>query len=156
MFICSGAAAEAINMPCTFLFEKTEKGFSANFVKDYQPVLAANLNQLLQLLSLYVFCVHMYICICKWCLRLIMNCFRFTFRALEDINGLRPDHKAIIVLTEALTIFLPDEFNESNMEITPLDLYYLIKTKEDVMKRGLIQLQDLSQQFCRMASFRCT
>lgn len=71
------------------------------------------------------------------------------------MDGLRPDHKAINILTEALVTFLPDDFNKSSTEITSLDLYYLIKTKQDVMKRGLMQLQDLSQQFCRMASFRC-
>ena len=41
-------------MPCPFLFEKTDKRLNANFVNKYQPVVAANLNHLLQILSLYV------------------------------------------------------------------------------------------------------
>lgn len=142
-------------MPCTFLFEKTEKLSDANFVKHYQPILAANLNQLLQLLSLYVLCFNILINILLYQSFCFFNCFPLTFRALEDLNGLRPDEKAINALTEALVTFLPDKFNKSNTEITSLDVYYLLKTKQDIMKRGLMQLQDLSQQFCRMASFRC-
>ncbi|XP_012287331.1 transcriptional protein SWT1 [Orussus abietinus] len=123
-----GMACEALGMPCSILYKKANPPMRSEDIKEMQPELAANVNRLLQTLS----------------------------GALEEVNLIHIDHRAVKALYHALVNFTIPEIREIDRELTPLDVYCCLKNKQDTLKRGLHQLQEVSGHFCRMAIFRCT
>nr|XP_031846667.1 uncharacterized protein LOC116433086 [Nomia melanderi] len=127
-----GLAADIAGMPCTFHYNIPNPPPSSDFVKQIQPELAANVNKLLHTLS----------------------------AVLEEVKNSSTDHRTLSSLHQTLVTFLPESVPATmklpDDELTPLDIYCCVKQKEDVLKTGLRQLQELSTHFCRLASYRCT
>lgn len=122
-----GMAASIVNMPCTFCYEMPNPEPSVEYVKKIQPEIAQNVNHLLRILS----------------------------KALEEMKDTSMNHKTLIDLYHILTNFLPEETTMITTDLSPLDVYCCLKEKEDVLKMGIRQLQELCTHFCRLASYRC-
>ncbi|KAF7387208.1 hypothetical protein HZH68_012885 [Vespula germanica] len=122
-----GMAASIMNMPCTFCYEMPNPKPSVEYVKKVQPEIARNVNNLLRILS----------------------------KALEEIKDTSMNRKTLIDLYHILTNFLPEKTTMITMDLSPLDVYCCLKEKEDVLKMGIKQLQELCTHFCRLASYRC-
>ncbi|XP_026669491.1 transcriptional protein SWT1-like [Ceratina calcarata] len=75
---------------------------------------------------------------------------------LEQAKKSYIDKEALFNLHDTLINFLPEEeaIKFTNINLTPLDVYYCIKRKEDVLIRGLHQLQELDSQFSNLANYR--
>ncbi|XP_043286285.1 transcriptional protein SWT1 [Venturia canescens] len=123
-----GLASSSIGMPCSFPFKKLDPEPTAEEIKEMQPEVVANLNRLLQVLG----------------------------TALEEIHGLHVDHRAVEALYHALVNFMPERKGHLPQKLELFDIFCCVKRKEQVLRLGLTQLQDLSSHFCRMASYRCT
>ncbi|KOX69394.1 Transcriptional protein SWT1, partial [Melipona quadrifasciata] len=128
----AGVAAEAIGMPCSFHYNIPNPIPNICFVQQIQPELATNVNKLLCSLSTII----------------------------EQVRNSNVDYRTLINLHQILTTFLPETAPMTlkliDIDIEPLDVYCCIKRKEDVLNRGLRQLQELSTHFCRLASSQCT
>ncbi|XP_076676886.1 swt1 RNA endoribonuclease isoform X2 [Andrena cerasifolii] len=72
---------------------------------------------------------------------------------IEQVKDSCVDYRTLINLYQTLVTFLPDKLTN---DLAPLDVYCCMKQKEEVLKTGLRQLQELSTHFCRLASYRCT
>ena len=72
---------------------------------------------------------------------------------IEQVKDSCVDYRTLMNLYQTLVTFLPDKLTN---DLAPLDVYCCVKQKEEVLKTGLRQLQDLSTHFCRLASYRCT
>ncbi|KZC08401.1 Transcriptional protein SWT1 [Dufourea novaeangliae] len=126
-----GLAADAVKMPCSFHYSIPNPLPSSDYVKQIQPELAANVNRLLQSLG----------------------------AVLEQAKDSSIDYRTLNSLYQALVTFLPETMTTMKIpddDLTPLDVHCCVKQKEDVLKTGLRQLQELSTHFCRLASCRCT
>ncbi|XP_034185008.2 swt1 RNA endoribonuclease [Osmia lignaria lignaria] len=126
-----GLAAEVVGMPCTFHYNTPDPVPAVDYVKQIQPELAANVNRLLCNLS----------------------------AVIEQVKTSRIDYRTLNNLHETLVSFLPEAMPSKlklNDDLAPLDVYCCVKLKEEVLKTGLRQLQELSTHFCRFASYRCT
>ncbi|XP_053970494.1 transcriptional protein SWT1 isoform X1 [Hylaeus volcanicus] len=126
-----GLASEIVGMPCSFPYTIPNPLPTPDYVKQIQPDLAANVNRLLHTLS----------------------------AAIEQVKDSCTDYRTINNLHQALITFLPESEPLStklaNDDLAPLDVYCCVKQKEEVLKTGLRQLQELSTHFCRLASYRC-
>ncbi|EFN66674.1 Uncharacterized protein C1orf26 [Camponotus floridanus] len=60
-------------------------------------------------------------------------------------------YQTLLNLQQNLNTFLPDIEKTSEFDVTPLDVYCCIKLKEEPLKTGLKQLQDLTTHFCALA-----
>jgi len=60
-------------------------------------------------------------------------------------------YQTLLGLQQNLNTFLPDIEKASEFDVTPLDVYCCIKLKEEPLKTGLKQLQDLTTHFCALA-----
>ncbi|KAK9300843.1 hypothetical protein QLX08_006557 [Tetragonisca angustula] len=127
----AGMAAEAMGMPCSFHYNIPNPIPNICFVKQIQPELATNVNKLLCSLS----------------------------AVIEQVRNSNVDYRTLINLHQILTTFLPETpmtLKLIDIDIEPLDVYCCVKRKEDVLNRGLRQLQELSTHLCRLASCQCT
>ncbi|XP_043514152.1 transcriptional protein SWT1 isoform X4 [Frieseomelitta varia] len=128
----AGMAAEAMGMPCSFHYNIPNPIPNMCFVKQIQPELATNVNQLLCSLS----------------------------AVIEQVRNSNVDYRTLINLHQILITFLPETAPMTlkliDIDIEPLDVYCCVKRKEDVLNRGLRQLQELNTHFCRLASCQCT
>ncbi|KAL6442894.1 hypothetical protein ACFW04_002740 [Cataglyphis niger] len=59
-------------------------------------------------------------------------------------------YPTLINLQQNLNTFLPDIENKT-FDVSPLDVYYCVKLKEESLKTGLKQLQELTTHFCALA-----
>lgn len=59
-------------------------------------------------------------------------------------------YPTLINLQQNLNTFLPDIENKT-FDVSPLDIYYCVKLKEESLKTGLKQLQELTTHFCALA-----
>lgn len=128
----AGVAAEAIGMPCSFHYNIPNPIPNICFVQQIQPELATNVNKLLSSLNIII----------------------------QQVRNSNVDYRALINLHQILTTFLPETAPMTlklvDIDIEPLDVYCCVKRKEDVLNRGLRQLQELNTHFCRLASCQCT
>lgn len=60
-------------------------------------------------------------------------------------------YQTLLSLQQNLNTFLPDT-ERILFDVTPLDIYYCIKLKEEALKTGLRQLQELTSHFCALAA----
>lgn len=60
-------------------------------------------------------------------------------------------HQTLLSLQQNLNTFLPD-IERITFDVTPLDVYYCVKLKEEALKTGLRQLQELTSHFCALAT----
>ncbi|XP_012541968.1 transcriptional protein SWT1 [Monomorium pharaonis] len=60
-------------------------------------------------------------------------------------------YQALLTLQQNLNTFMPDT-ERVTFDVTPLDVYYCVKLKEELLKAGLKQLQDLTSYFCGLAT----
>lgn len=60
-------------------------------------------------------------------------------------------YQTLLSLQQNLNTFLPDIERISEFDVTLLDVYCCIKLKEEPLKTGLKQLQDLTTHFCALA-----
>lgn len=123
-----GMAANIMGMPCSFCYQVPTPAPSVEYVKKFEPEVAENVCRLLSVLS----------------------------TALEQIQNSCVDHQAVIDLYHILTNFLPETLPITTCDFSPLDVYCCLKQKEDVLRTGMQQLQELSTHFCRLASYKCT
>ncbi|XP_076649695.1 swt1 RNA endoribonuclease isoform X1 [Halictus rubicundus] len=127
-----GMAANTVGMPCSFHYNVPNPPPSADYVKQIQPELAANVNRLLHTLS----------------------------AVLEQVKDSCADYRTLDGLHQTLVTFLPEllpiTLKLPDEDLSSLDVYCCVKLKEEVLKTGLRQLQELSTHFCRLASYRCT
>ncbi|XP_043248573.1 transcriptional protein SWT1 isoform X1 [Colletes gigas] len=125
-----GLSAEAVGMPCGFHYIIPNPLPTPDYLKQIQPELAANVNRLLHTLS----------------------------AAMEQVHDSRIDYRMINNLHQTLITFLPETKQVSkkfdNDDLTPLDVFCCMKQKEEVLKTGLRQLQELSTHFCRLTTYR--
>ncbi|KAH0535413.1 uncharacterized protein LOC123266943 [Cotesia glomerata] len=121
-----GTSASLMGMPFGLAFKKLESLSIEDDIKQLRPEVAGNLNRLMQILS----------------------------TALDDIDQLHVDHPSVLALHQVLTGFLP-ELLKSDHQLMPQDVFLCLKYKQEVLKNGLGQLQELSGYFCRMATFKC-
>ncbi|XP_074101582.1 swt1 RNA endoribonuclease isoform X2 [Cotesia typhae] len=121
-----GTSASLMGMPFGLAFKKLESLSIEDNIKQLRPEVAGNLNRLMQILS----------------------------TALDDIDHLHVDHPSVLALHQVLTGFLP-EFLKSDHQLMPQDVFLCLKYKQEVLRNGLGQLQELSEYFCRMATFKC-
>ncbi|KAG5315400.1 SWT1 protein, partial [Pseudoatta argentina] len=61
-------------------------------------------------------------------------------------------HQTLVSLQYNLNTFLPDTRDRIIFDVIPLDVYYCVKLKEEVLKTGLRQLQELTSHFCALAA----
>ncbi|XP_011053812.1 PREDICTED: transcriptional protein SWT1 [Acromyrmex echinatior] len=61
-------------------------------------------------------------------------------------------HQTLVNLQYNLNTFLPDTRDRIIFDVIPLDVYYCVKLKEEVLKTGLRQLQELTSHFCALAA----
>jgi len=61
-------------------------------------------------------------------------------------------HQTLLSLQYDLNTFLPDTRDRTIFDVTPLDVYCCVKLKEEVLKTGLRQLQELTSHFCSLAA----
>ncbi|XP_035728903.1 transcriptional protein SWT1-like isoform X2 [Vespa mandarinia] len=122
-----GMAADIVNMPCSFCYEIPNPAPTVEYVKKIQPEIGQNVNHLLRILT----------------------------EALEGMKDASIDHRTLIDLYHILTNFLPDRTITNTTDLCPLDVYCCLKEKEDVLKLGVRQLQELCTHYCRLASYRC-
>ncbi|XP_018338067.1 PREDICTED: transcriptional protein SWT1 isoform X2 [Trachymyrmex septentrionalis] len=61
-------------------------------------------------------------------------------------------HQTLLSLQYDLNTFLPDTRDRTTFDVTPLDIYCCVKLKEEVLKTGLRQLQELTSHFCALAA----
>ena len=83
----------------------------------------------------------------------------FYCSVIEQVRNSNVDYRTLINLHQILTTFLPETpmtLKLIDIDIEPLDVYCCVKRKEDVLNRGLRQLQELSTHLCRLASCQCT
>ncbi|OAD53425.1 Transcriptional protein SWT1, partial [Eufriesea mexicana] len=127
-----GMAAEVVGMPCSFQYNIPNPLPPIDYVKQIQPELAANVNKLLCSLS----------------------------AVTEQVKSSCIDYRSLTNLHQTLITFLPESAPAAmkliDIDLVPLDIYCCIKRKEDILTRGLRQLQELSTHFCRLASYKCT
>ncbi|XP_046833779.1 transcriptional protein SWT1-like isoform X4 [Vespa crabro] len=117
-----GMAADIVNMPCSFCYEIPNPAPTVEYVKKIQPEVGQNVNHLLRILT----------------------------EALEGMKDVSIDHKTLIDLYHILTNFLPDRTITNTTDLCPLDVYCCLKEKEDVLKMGVRQLQELCTHYCRL------
>ncbi|KAK2581146.1 hypothetical protein KPH14_007955 [Odynerus spinipes] len=122
-----GMAANIVGMPCSFCYQVPNPTPSVEYVKKIQSEVAENVYRLLRVLT----------------------------TAVEQMQNSSLDHRALIDLYHTLTAFLPERLSMVICDLSPLDVYCCLKEKEDVLKTGIQQLQELSTHFCRLASYRC-
>lgn len=60
-------------------------------------------------------------------------------------------HQTLLSLQQNLNTFLPDA-QRMTFDVEPLDIYYCVKLKEETLKTGLRQLQELTSHFCALAT----
>lgn len=60
-------------------------------------------------------------------------------------------YQTLLSLQQNLNTFLPD-VERITFDATPLDIYYCVKLKEEALKTGLRQLQELTSHFCALAT----
>lgn len=127
-----GLAANTVGMPCSFHFNIPNPPPSPASVKQIQPELAANVNRLLHTLS----------------------------AVLEQVSDSCTDYRSLDGLHQTLVTFLPEclpiPIKLPDEDLSPLDIYCCVKLKQEVLKTGLRQIQEISTHFCRLASYRCT
>lgn len=61
-------------------------------------------------------------------------------------------YQTLLNLQYNLNTFLPDIKDKTTFDVTPLDIYYCVKLKEEVLRTGLRQLQELTSHFCALAA----
>jgi len=61
-------------------------------------------------------------------------------------------HQTLLSLQQNLNTFLPD-IERTTFDVTPLDVYCCVKFKEEALKTGLRQLQELTSHFCALATY---
>lgn len=123
-----GMAADIEGLPCSFCYQVPNPSPPVEYVKKVQPEVAQNVHRLLNVLN----------------------------TALEQMQSTSLEHRALLDLYHTITNFLPERLTMITSELSPLDIYCCLKQKENVLKTGLQQLQELSTHFCRLASYRCT
>lgn len=81
----------------------------------------------------------------------------FSHSVLNENGNLLRDHPSLQDLYQCLVTYLPDagELNDTR-SLNIDDLLHCITVKKDFLKTGLIQLQELCSQFCRIADFKST
>lgn len=60
-------------------------------------------------------------------------------------------YQTLFTLQQNLITFLPDT-EKMTFDVTPLDIYYCVKLKEEILKTGLRQLQELTSHFCALSA----
>ncbi|CAL7939993.1 unnamed protein product [Xylocopa violacea] len=126
-----GLAAEIVGMPCSFHYNLPDPLPTIDHVKQIEPDLALNVKKLLCSLN----------------------------ALMEEVKNSCPDHQTLMNLHSTLITFLPETAPAAMkliQDLTPLDIYCCVKGKEDVLNRGLRQLQELNTHFCRLATYRYT
>lgn len=119
-----GMAASIVGMPNSLFFQTPNPLPTPDHVIKIQSELSRNVNHLLRALT---------------------NCI------LEMENSCL-DHKTLINLYQILKNFLPE--NTFREDLSPLDLYCCLKVKEDQLKQGIKQLQELCTHYSKLSSFR--
>lgn len=76
--------------------------------------------------------------------------FFFVIRLLLQAENSNIKYPTLINLQQNLNTFLPDIENKT-FDVTLLDVHYCIKLKEEPLKTGLKQLQELTTHFCALA-----
>ncbi|KAK0177029.1 hypothetical protein PV328_001119 [Microctonus aethiopoides] len=127
-----GIVSYSMKISCPFSYNKDNRILRINDIKNRRPEVTANVNRLLSIL----------------------------ITALEDIQDLSINHPYIIALYNALKTLhdslLPYTGKELEDTLSPSDIYFCLKRKEESLKIGVRQLQELSTHFCRMATFQAT
>ncbi|XP_015191410.1 PREDICTED: transcriptional protein SWT1-like isoform X2 [Polistes dominula] len=119
-----GMAANIIGMPTSFFFQTLDSSVTPDHVLKVQLELSRNINHLLRALT----------------------------NSLEEIRDNCLDYKTLINLYQILKNFLPEStFRE---ELSPLDLYCCLKVREEQLKQGIKQLQELCIHYSKLTSFR--
>lgn len=84
----------------------------------------------------------------------------YYYSVTEQVKSSCIDYRSLTNLHQTLITFLPESAPAAmrliDVDLVPLDIYCCIKRKEDILTRGLRQLQELSTHFCRLASYKCT
>ncbi|XP_046735272.1 transcriptional protein SWT1 isoform X2 [Diprion similis] len=122
-----GMSADLAGIPHSITYEGFNPAPSAETINRLQPELVSSLNQLIHVLR----------------------------TVLSEVSSLTVSHPALIALHQSLVNYLPNsgEFNDSSsLDIS--DLLCCIRLKKEYLMTGMVQLQELSCQFCRIADFR--
>ncbi|KYN04040.1 Uncharacterized protein C1orf26 [Cyphomyrmex costatus] len=61
-------------------------------------------------------------------------------------------HQTLLNLEHNLNTFLPDVRERIIFDVTSLDIYCCVQLKEEILKTGLRQLQELTSHFCALAA----
>lgn len=81
----------------------------------------------------------------------------FYCSVIEQVKNSCTDYRTLIHLYQTLITFLPENaliaLKLNDVKIEPLDVYCCVKRKEDVLNRGLRQLQELNIHFSRLANY---
>lgn len=127
-----GIVSHSMKISCPFSYNKDNRILRTNDIENRRSEVTANVNRLLSIL----------------------------ITALEDIQDLSINHRYIVALYNALkTLYdslLPYADKEMADMLSPSDIYFCLKRKEESLKIGVKQLQELSTHFCRMATFQAT
>ncbi|XP_050479146.1 transcriptional protein SWT1 isoform X1 [Bombus huntii] len=125
----TGITAKTIGMPCTLHYNVPNPVPSVEFIKKTIPEIATNVNKLERNLS----------------------------AVIEQVKNSCTDYRTLIHLYQTLITFLPENaliaLKLNDVKIEPLDVYCCVKRKEDVLNRGLRQLQELNIHFSRLANY---
>lgn len=68
---------------------------------------------------------------------------------MQDDNSIK--HQMLLNLQQNLNTFLLDS-ERVTFDVTALDVYYCVKLKEESLKTGLRQLQELTSNFSALAT----
>lgn len=122
-----GLAADLTGIPHCITYKNFEPALSAEAINRMQPELVFSLNQLIHALR----------------------------GVLNEGDHLTTEHAALIALYQSLVNYFPNsgELNDTR-SLDIFDLLCCVRVKKDVLQTGLVQLQELSCQFCRIADFR--
>ncbi|KAK0180589.1 hypothetical protein PV327_002956 [Microctonus hyperodae] len=127
-----GIVSQSMKIPCPFSYNKDNRMLRTNDIKNRRAEVTANVNRLLLIL----------------------------ITSLEDIEDLSINHRYIVALYNALkTLYdslLPYVDKELADTLSPSDIYFCLKRKEESLKIGVGQLQEISTHFCRMATLQAT
>ncbi|KAI4485693.1 hypothetical protein M0802_012597 [Mischocyttarus mexicanus] len=117
-----GIAAQILKMPTSFFFQTPDPVPTPDHVIEIQPELSRNVHHLLRALT----------------------------NAVEEMNDCCVEHKTLINLYEILNNFFPED--KFRHKLTPLDIYYCLKSKEELLKQGIKQLQELSTHYSKLTN----
>ncbi|XP_020291164.1 transcriptional protein SWT1-like [Pseudomyrmex gracilis] len=120
-----GLACSIAGMPCMINFKPMDPPLSNTDVKNIRPEITRKVIDLTQ------------------------NLNKLLTQAEKPVK-----YQTLVNLQQNLNTFLPDKYDRTKMpfDVELLDIYCCLRLKEDILKNGLRQLQELSDHFCALAT----